>query len=132
MPQENKKTLVIAAIVLAGFFSFTGSLERGLTTAYDETGRPLFQSQDNRGWHRVIGTATMVSGRDTVALNTSFADGRQDISYHSGSSYGGFAWSTSESNTATYRVIPLSGKSVLILSSSGSDTATVKFLIEGQ
>lgn len=122
----------LAGIVLFFVIAAGTDVERRVTTAYDIYGRPVDQSQYNKGLHTVMGVTTLASGVDTLSLNTSVAEGRQDISFQSETTYHGTAWSLDATNTNTYRVIPLSGHRFVVKSSSGVDTATVRFFLEGQ
>ena len=123
------------AILLAGFFSLllaSDQVEKRVKTVYDSNGRPVNQAMDAKGWHQVAGSVTLASGKATVALNTSTANGRQDVSFRSNKTYRGSAWSLDTSNTYTYRVYPLTGSSFLIRSSDTGDTATVYYRVEGE
>lgn len=123
---------VIALLLLLLMASASGQdIERNVKTAYDAKGRPAFQSENNRGYHTILDQTTLSNGRDTVNLNTSVADGRQDISFYSKDSFSGVAWSTTEADTNTYRVIPLSGASFIILSSDTAYAGTVNYKVEG-
>lgn len=103
-----------------------------IKTNYDINGRPVNQAQNAKGFHRVIGSTKLSGGVDTVTLNTSMSDGRQDVSFISSGTYHGLAWSLSASNDSTYKVIPLSGTKFIIKSSGGTDTATVKYIVSGE
>ncbi|GAH16042.1 unnamed protein product, partial [marine sediment metagenome] len=106
-------------------------LQGKVVTSYDINGKPIHQSQDAKGWHRQFGTATLSGGRAIVNLNSSPIEGKQDVSFIADSTYRGVAWSLDTTNTNTYWIIPLSGIRVLVKSSDGADTATVRFLLEG-
>lgn len=100
-------------------------------TIYAPDGRPAFQSQQGKGWHVIKGTAKLVAGTVTVVINTSPKDGKQDLSFTAVGSFKGTAWSLASGNTATYRVRPSSTYQAVITSSSGADTATVEYMLEG-
>lgn len=102
-----------------------------IVTTYNTDGKPIHQSQYAKGWHRQFGAATLENGRAIVNLNSSPSEGRQDVSYVADSTYRGVAWSLDTTNANTYWIIPLSGTQVLVKSSDGADTATVRFLLEG-
>jgi len=123
--------MILFWIAFIAALGVSGDLERNVKTAYDAQGRPAFQSENNRGLHRIIDSTALSDGRDTVFLNTSVAKGRQDVSFYSKASYHGAAWSTDVSDSNTYRVVPLTGSSFLILSSDTSDDGTVNFMVEG-
>lgn len=106
-------------------------LKRRVATTYDTTGVPLFQSQIAKGWHRVSGEVTLVSGKASVTFNSSPLTGRQDVSFQDSTSYRGHAWSLDTTNTNTYRLYPVSGTRCIILSSDGADAGTVRFVAEG-
>lgn len=106
--------------------------EQRVKTIYDADGRPVNQAIDSKGWHQVTGQVKLASGRSTVTLNTSTADGKQDVSFRDSSTYRGSAWSLDTSNAYTYRVIPLSGARFQIRSSEPTDTATVRYRVEGE
>lgn len=107
-------------------------LKRQIKTQYDIYGRPVNQAQNAKGHHMVVGSTKLVSGVDTLTLNTSTTDGKQDISYMADSTYSGRAWSLSASNSNRYWIVPLSGTQFIVKSSSGTDTATVRFILEGE
>ena len=56
-------------------------IEGKVKTVYDINGRPVNQSQDAKGFHRVTGSVKLVDGKATITLNTNIAEGRQDISF---------------------------------------------------
>ena len=108
-------------------------VKREILTVYDTTGRVVNQAQDAKGWHKVSGTVTLVSGVDTVSVNTSKVNGRQDLSFTSASTYSGRAWSTDIANRAkVYTILPLSGTQFVVVSSDNTDTATINFVVEGE
>lgn len=106
-------------------------LQGEILTTYSPDGEPVFQSQDAKGWHRQFGAATLDNGRAIVNLNSSPAEGKQDVSFIADSTYRGVAWSLDTTSTNTYWVFPLSGTQILVKSSDGADKATVRFLLEG-
>lgn len=106
-------------------------VKRPILTTYDTDGRPVFQSQIAKGFHRVEGEVTLVSGKASVTFNNSPLIGRQDISFQDSTSYRGYAWSLDTTNTNTYRLYPVSGTRCIILSSDGADVGTVRFVVEG-
>lgn len=106
-------------------------IKRPLLTTYDTEGRPRFQSQIAKGFHRVEGEVTLSSGKANVTFNNSPLTGRQDVSFQDSSSYRGHAWSLDTTNTNTYRLYPVSGTRCIILSSDGADASTVRFVAEG-
>lgn len=107
-------------------------VEKKIRTGYDENGRPVNQGQDRKGWHRVTGSAKLSSGKATVTINTSTAQGRQDVAFLSRSTYWGTSWSLDTTNTNRYWVVPLTGKTLMVKSSDGADTATVQWKVEGE
>lgn len=108
------------------------SVERKIKTIYDMNGRPVNQGQDRKGWHQVTGSTNLSSGKATMTVNTSTSLGRQDVSFLSPLTYRGFAWSLDTTNTNRYWVVPLTGKTFMVKSSDGSDTATVQWKVEGE
>jgi len=106
-------------------------LQGEILTTYSPDGEPIHQSQDAKGWHRQFGAATLDNGRAIVNLNSSPAEGKQDVSFMADSTYRGVAWSLDTTNTNIYWIIPLSGTQILVKSSDNADTATVRFLLEG-
>lgn len=109
-----------------------GEIEGRVKTQYDANGRPVNQSEEAKGLHYVTGSATLSSGRATININTSIADGKQDVSFISASTYRGSAWSTDTSNVNVYKVVPLKGTQCLIMSDSTSDNSTVYFRLVGE
>lgn len=108
-------------------------IEGKVKTVYGTDGRPINQSENSKGYHRVSGSCKLKgTGVDTVSLNSSIADGRQDITFIGQSTYFGQAWSLSSANGNTYRVIPIGGNKFEIRSSSSTDTNTVNFQVEGE
>ena len=104
-------------------------------TRYDISGRPVNQALYAKGYHQVVGNARLVSGLDTLELNTSTTNGRQDISYSSDSTYHGIVWSSHAGDTGLYMVEPISGTSFIIKvakKSVWSDTAYVRFTLQGE
>lgn len=130
---------IMTVIILALFAGVTNhgladdqTVTGQIKTTYDINGRPINSREQNKGWHRVLGIATLASGVDTITLNKSIADGKQDLSFLADSTYGGRAWSLRQSNTNTYRIIPISPIQFIVKSSDGADTAVVRFLVEGE
>ena len=107
------------------------NVEQKTKTVYGVDGRPVNQSQYAKGFHRIHGTSTMVNGVDTITLNTSTANGDQDVSFIGDSTYFGMARSISV-NGYTYTIVPISGKKFVVVSSDTTDTATVRFTLEGE
>lgn len=106
-------------------------VDQGVRTSYKASdGRPI-QGQNNPGHHRVQGSAALSSGQVIIDLPTSVGAGRNDMSFID-LNYVGHARSTDTANTNTYTVYALSKNKILIKSSSGTDTATVNFTVEGQ
>jgi len=101
-------------------------------TVYDVEGRPINQSQEAKGYHRVAGKATLKNGVDTVTINTSTADGRQDMSFLGDSTYSGMAWSLDAGNGNRYWIVPIGGNKFVVMSSDTTDNATVRFQVEGE
>jgi hypothetical protein len=107
--------------------------KREILTVYDTAGRVVNQAQDSKGWHRVSGTVKLVAGVDTVTINTSKANGRQDSSFKSASTYYGRGQSSDIANRAkVYSILPLSGTRFVVVSSDDTDTATINFVVEGE
>ncbi len=107
-------------------------VEKKVKTTYDEYGRPINQGQVRKGQHRVTGSIRLSSGKATVTVNTSPAQGRQSVGFLSSTTYRGVAWSLDTTNTNRYWVVPLTGKTFMVKSSDGSDTATVQWKVEGE
>ncbi len=106
-------------------------IDQGSRTSYNASdGRPI-QGQNNPGFHRAQGSATLSSGQIVIDLNTNVGAGRNDMSFID-SSFVGHARSLDTSNSNTYTVYALGKSKILIKSSSGADTATVNFTVEGQ
>ena len=106
-------------------------IDKGSRTTYNASdGRPI-QGQNNQGYHRARGSATLSSGEVIFELSTSVGGGRNDMSFLSVESYSGRAWSLDTSNGNTYTVTPLDRNRILIKSSSGADNSTVQFIVEG-
>lgn len=104
-----------------------------ILTVYDITGQPIFQSQDNPGWHRVMDSVTLSSGLATVTLNTSTANGGQDVSFISSFSYHGHAWALNLNYLGNaYTVWPRTDSKFQVRSSDANDSSTVYYLVEGQ
>lgn len=103
-----------------------------ILTVYGSDGRPLYQSQDSKGWHRVIGSVTLSSGEATVTLNTSTSDGRQNISFQSSTSYRGYVNTVVDADKVNiYSISQNSGTSFDVFSDDGSDNSTVYYIVEG-
>jgi hypothetical protein len=107
-------------------------VEGRIKTVYGMDGRPINQSQYAKGYHRVFGETKLVNGIDTLTINSSTEDGLQDVTFIGQSTYHGRVWSLSESNTKSYRIIPIDGKRFIIKSSDTTDTATINFQVEGE
>lgn len=123
--------ILASAIIIAA--QDKAEVKDEIVTIYDSDGRVEGQSQDNKGWHRIIGSVSLSGGEATVNLNTALTNGRQDVSFQDLFSYGGYCWTTTQSNkTNEYRVYPVSGTQFKIISSDGSDTKTIRYLVEGQ
>jgi hypothetical protein len=135
-----KLLLIIFGIVLLFIISafiatqdaYGQDVEGKVKTVYDLNGRPVNQSQDAKGLHRVSGSIKLTSGVATVLLNTNINDGRQDISFISANTYRGNVWVADTSNANTYKIYPQSGTKFLILSSDATDTNTVNYWVEGE
>lgn len=108
----------------------SGDPDGKIKTVYSTSGRPVNQSEQAKGWHRVSDSVQLSAGQTTVTLNTSTENGAYDVSFLNFGTYHGQAHSSDTSKT--YRVIPLTGSQFLIKSSDGSDTATVYFTVEGE
>lgn len=106
--------------------------EGKIKTQYGADGRPINRGEGAKGHHWLVGDVKLVAGRATVTLNTSTVNGLQDVSFIADSTYSVGVWSLDTSNTTTYRGRPLSGSKFLITSSSGSDTATVRWKANGE
>lgn len=107
-------------------------------TVYDITGRPVNQSEDAKGFHRVADSVKLVAGSALITLNTSTADGKQDMSFIGPSTYNGFAWKSDSTANNRYEVIPLTSTIFKIKSrdSTGvfdaTDVSTVYYRLEGE
>lgn len=125
---------VLAFLLMLGVMAIaqTTITEKKVKTAYDINGRAIYASDQNKGWHRVQGSATLSSGKATITLNTSLENGKQDISFNADSTYFGTAWALDTTSINKYRVNPLSGTQFMIISDSSNDSSTVQFVVEGQ
>lgn len=131
--KKELSPIIVWLVLLSGCLLVGAEdVERKLTTAYDIDGRPFNQSQDNPGLHTIFGTAKLSSGVDTVTLNTSVSDGRQNISFLGDSTYSGVVIPITAADTDRYWIVPLSGNQFIIKSSDAADTSTVRFKVEGQ
>ncbi len=129
-----KCIFILILIISPSIFAQSDADTEGrVKTVYGIDGRPLNQSEDAKGSHILTGSVKLSSGSSAILnLNTSTANGAQDISFISSATYSGTAWSLDTSNTFSYKVYPLSGVNFIIKSSDGSDTATVQFRLEGE
>ena len=110
----------------------TESVKQEILTVYNSSGRVTGQAEDNPGWHRVMDTITLDDDAAViVTLNTSTADGAQDVSFQSQTSYGGYAWSISDGRTI-FTITPIDGHSFWVASSDTTARHTVYYLVEGQ
>lgn len=126
---------IITLILLMATIAFSQQItetEKKIRTIYDTDGRPLYSSQNNKGWHIVQGSATLSSGKATVTLNTSTDNAKIDVSFLADSTYNGRAWSLDTLNINNYWVVPLSATRFMIISDSVSDNSLVKYSVEGQ
>ncbi len=119
-------------LIMAQSTTQTKRVKGEIKTIYTIGGRPINQSVDAKGLHRVFGSTKLTAGVDTLILNTAIGGGLQDVSFISSSTYWGRAWSLDPANDSTYKVIPLSGNKFIVKSSGGTDTATVNFVVEGE
>lgn len=103
-----------------------------IKTVYDVGGRPVNQSVQSRGYHRVTDKAVLKNGIDTIEINTSTADGRQNIGFIGDSTYSGRAWSLNPGNQNHYWLVPIGGNKFIIMSSDSTDNSTVRFQVEGE
>ncbi len=108
------------------------TVKRQVKTRYDIFGRVVNQVQNAKGLHSITGSCKLVAGIDTISLNTSTANNKQDISFLNQTSYSGRSWSLSASNTNRYWIVPLSSTKFIVKSSDGADTATVRFEVRGE
>ncbi len=110
----------------------TALLDKKIRTIYKSNGLPINRGFDGKGFHRVSGKSTLVSGVDTVTLNTDVGGGKSDISFSDSLSYWGRAWAASLAHRAnTYSILPLTGSKFVVVSSSDTDTAAVNYSVEG-
>lgn len=131
--KKELNAIIVWLVLLSGCLLVGAEdVERKLTTAYDIDGRPFNQSQKNPGLHTIFGTAKLSSGVDTVTLNTSVSEGRQNISFLGDSTYSGTVLPVTSADTDRYWIVPLSGNQFIIKSSDAADTSTVRFKVEGQ
>lgn len=105
-------------------------VEQKIRTIYGTDGHPYSQSERNKGLHQVWGTGKMSNGIDTIEINTSPRDGRQDVSFEGEAAYFGTVRAFIV-NGNTYTVIPIDGEKFVIQSSDTTDTASVRFKLEG-
>lgn len=111
----------------------SAEVERKIKTVYGIDGRPINQSSQSKGFHRVGGSIKLNgTGVDTVSLNTNIQSGRQDVTFIDQTTYSGRAWSLVAGNGNTYRIIPIGGNKFEIRSSSSTDTSTINFTVEGE
>ena len=103
-----------------------------IRTIYTTQGRPTQNTPSAKGWHQISDSQKLTAGKARVTVNTSTANGRQDVSFLSKTSYRGTAFSLDTLNGKSYRLIPLSGTEFVIISSDSTDTSTVLFLVEGE
>ena len=128
-----------AVVLNSAIAENTVDVVQGLVkTVYDITGRPVNQSEDAKGFHRVADSVTLTAGSAQITLNTSTADGKQDVSFIGSSTYNGSAWTTDSTSNNTYKVYPLTSYIFKIKSydSTGSfdatDVSTVYYRLEGE
>ncbi len=108
-------------------------IEGKTKTIYGIDGRPINQGLETKGRHPVSGEKKLAgTGVDTITINTAVDGDRNDVSFIDHNTYHGIAWSLDGSNGKTYRIVPLSGNRFEIRSSDSTDTATVKFFLEGE
>ena len=101
-------------------------------TNYDINGQPINQSMDAKGFHRVYGSVTFVAGApDTVTLNDSPAEGKQDVSFIDSTTYSGRAWALN-GESHRYWITPLTGLKFVVQTDNDTSTATVRFVVEGE
>ena len=93
------------ALILLCSTLFAQDAEKKVKTNYDINGNPVNQSQDSKGLHRVVGLVKLVGGKAAVFLNSSTAEGRQDISFIADSTYNGIAWSLDTLSFYNYRIM---------------------------
>lgn len=135
--------VVLTALIMMGVIGIGDSTkviekasedaQRKTKTIYDVLGRAKNQGFDNKGLHRITGSCTLTNGVDTVTLNSSPADGKNDVTFLSDTTYSGRVWSTNIDNRANrYYIIPISGKQFIVVSSDAADTATVRYIVEGE
>ena len=106
--------------------------EQRVKAVYGIDGRPINQTGETKGFHRVSASVKLVDGLATITLNTSTTDGQQNVSFISEDTYRGQVWVSDTSNTNTYGVYPQSGTQFIILSSSATDTVIVNYWVEGE
>lgn len=110
----------------------TTLLDLKLRTIYGVDGLPFNRGIGAAGFHRVSGVCKLVAGVDTVILNTSISDGKNDISFTDSTTFHGTAWSMALGNRGNvYTVLPLSPIKFVVVSSDVTDTATILFSLEG-
>ncbi len=135
----SRKRIILLAMFLMAGLAFSQDkrdddlLHRQIKTRYNINGRAVNQKQITAGRHIVVGLCTLSSGVDTVTLNTSAADGKQNVSFIDSSTYSGRAWSsdiTLRSNV--YSILPLSATKFVVVSSQTDDSAIVRFNVEGE
>lgn len=83
-------------------------------------------------FRRVAGLCKLVAGVDTITLNTTPSGGAAVVGFLAANSYFGYANPVNAGGTASYRVVPLSANKFCIESSDNTDTATVRFIIQGE
>ena len=126
---------VILAFFICAVVVGQDNTKKEILTRYLISGRVANQAQDAKGMHEVLGSVTLSSSTATVTLNTSTAEGKQDISFRDSTTYTGQVFSMNPNDTAIYRVVAVSGKQFTIKvlrASDWSNTATVKYVLRGE
>ena len=125
---------VLALVILLSLVPVlhaTDTTEAKVKTVYEASGRPVDQSQTSKGFHTLRMSLKLSGGRGQILLNTSTANGKQDVSFKDRYSFKGQVAISDTSNTKTYKVVPISGAKIYVLSSDITDTSTVTVWLEG-
>lgn len=149
----NKYLIIIIGLCAFGIMAQTGNrnevsraefnalskkvsqLQQRLNSKYATDGSVFNEgSTQDAGFsgHGIQGICKLVNGVDTITLNTNTTSGLANIEYKSDSTYSGVAFPLVSGTGNTYQIIPIAGNKFIIESSDNTDTATVRFSVEGE
>lgn len=83
-------------------------------------------------FHEVKGTSKLVAGVDTVTLNDGPSGNLADVTFISDSSYYGTVAPVNTGISNHYKIVPISKNKFCVESSDATDTATVRWRVEGE